>query len=134
MNAIAVPLSAGYIALAGLLLLALTLNVIRHRWRAGVGLGDGGDKALLRAIRAHGNAAENLPIQLLLLLALELCGVAAPLIHGFGAAILASRLLHAVGLSRRSGSSPGRMAGMGLGLLLSLLMSLGLLAAALGFI
>lgn len=125
-------ISAVYIALSGLLLLALSLNVIRHRRRAGVGLGDGGDKALLRAIRAHGNATETIPIQLLLLLALELAGFSALLLHALGVAILLSRGLHAIGLAAHSGPSFGRMVGMAISLLLNLLMPLLLIAAVLG--
>lgn len=127
-------ITALYAALCGLLLLLLALNVIRHRRRAGVGLGDGGDKVLLRAIRAHGNATETIPIQLLLLLALELAALSGVLLHLLGAAILLSRLLHALGLAGRSGPSFGRMAGMGLSLLLSLLMPLLLLALLFGLV
>jgi uncharacterized protein len=114
--------TALYAALCALLLLALTVQVILHRRRTKVGLGDGGDRGLLKAIRAHGNASETIPIQLLLLLLLELAGLAAAVVHGLGATILVSRLLHAIGLSRSSGPSPGRMIGM----LLSLLLSLGM--------
>ena len=65
-------------------------------------------------MRAHGNLIENAPLALLLLGLLELSGLDARWLWGFGSALLAGRLLHAWGLSRRSGTSPGRMFGMAL--------------------
>lgn len=119
--------TALYAALCALLLLGLTVQVILHRRRSKIGLGDGGDRGLLKAIRAHGNATETIPIQLILLLLLELSGLASAVLHGLGAAILLSRLLHAFGLSRVSGPSPGRMIGMAVSMLLTLGMPLLLL-------
>lgn len=134
MAGMVLPVVSVWAALMGLWMLVLTVLVIRHRRRAGVGLGDGGDPALARAIRVHGNAVENVPFQILLLALLELAGIPAPVLHGLGAAILVSRLLHASGLGRRSGRSPGRFWGMALSLLLSLLMPLLLLARVLAWI
>jgi uncharacterized protein len=119
--------TALYAALCSLLLLALTAQVVLHRRRSQVGLGNGGDRELLKAIRAHGNASETIPIQLILLLLLELAGLAVAVVHGLGAAVLISRMLHAFGLSRSSGPSPGRMIGMAVSMLLTLGMPLLLL-------
>jgi len=100
-----------YTALSALLMLGLAGRVAKFRHSRRVGLGDGGDATLARHIRVHGNAVENLPMALLLLLLLELSGVPAPWLHGFGIALLAGRLLHAFGLGRHSGASPGRFIG-----------------------
>ncbi|MCK7595287.1 MAPEG family protein [Pseudomarimonas salicorniae] len=124
MTAIMLPVTSLYAALLGQLILALALNVIRHRRRAGVALGDGGDRQLMRAMRAHGNAIETVPVLLILMLLLELAAFPTAWLHGLGATLLISRLLHAGGLLRRSGPSPGRLWGMGLSLLLALLMPL----------
>jgi uncharacterized protein len=51
----------------GLLTVVLGLNVARMRGRKRVSLGDGGDKELTVAIRAHGNLIEWGPICLLLI-------------------------------------------------------------------
>ena len=105
------PLSALYAGLAGLLLLALAALVVRERWRSRVGLGDGGDPRLARAIAAHRNAVEYVPVGLVLMLVAEMNHLAPEWLHLAGASLLAGRLLHAVGLSRASGRSAGRLYG-----------------------
>ena len=100
-----------YAALGAILVVLLALRVVLHRRRTAVGLGDGGDRDLQQCIRVHANAIENLPLALLLLLLLELRGIPAPWLHGLGAAVIISRLLHAWGFSRRKGVSMGRFAG-----------------------
>ena len=56
------------------------------------------DEPLLRSIRAHGNAIEYAPIQLLILLALEWGGLGSPTLHVFGGVIVLVRVLHATGV------------------------------------
>jgi uncharacterized protein len=107
-----VPVTSLYAALGALLILLLVYGVVQRRMQAKVGIGDGGDAVLARRIRAHGNAIETLPVGLLLLLLLELGGLASWALHVFGAVLLVARLLHAWGMSRRSGTSPGRFLGM----------------------
>lgn len=104
-------LSSLYLALAGLLVVALMLRVALMRKRLGVGMGDGGHAELGRAIRVHANAVETLPLALLMLLAAEWGGTPAPLLHAAGITLLGGRLLHAWGMTGRSGYSPGRFWG-----------------------
>lgn len=104
-------ITAFYAALAALLVIALALRVVLQRRRARVGVGDGGDRTLARAIRAHANAVEYLPLALLLLSLLELLAVAPVGLHVFGIVLILSRVLHAVGLSSSGGTSFGRFAG-----------------------
>jgi uncharacterized membrane protein YecN with MAPEG domain len=106
-----VPITACYAGLLALLLVVLALRIIRLRWKLRLGLGDGGDRTMLRAVRAHGNAAEYVPIALLLLLAAELNHANPLLLHACGAAFVASRVLHAVGLTRSGGPSWPRTVG-----------------------
>ena len=113
-----------YAGLCTLLVLALAGRVIARRMQAKIGLGDGGDGELNRRIRAHANAIEYRPLALLLLGGMELNGYPDLAIHAFGATLLASRVLHAWGLSRSSGRSLGRFAGTALTLLLMLAMAL----------
>ena len=100
-----------YAGLCALLVLVLAARVVRWRMTHRIGIGDGGDVELLRRVRVHGNAIEYLPLCLILLGGMELNGYPAPLIHGFGLALLLSRVAHAWGLSRSSGLSPGRFGG-----------------------
>jgi uncharacterized membrane protein YecN with MAPEG domain len=108
---IAAPVTALWTALLALWILLLMLRVVQLRWTRRVGIGDGGDKQLAKAIRVHANAIETMPIALLLMFGHELGGGTPGLLHGCGAALLASRLLHARGLYRTSGASAGRMLG-----------------------
>lgn len=51
----------------GTLLLALTFRVIGHRRSHKIVLGDEGDKVMVKKIRGHANAAEQIPMALILL-------------------------------------------------------------------
>lgn len=113
-----------YAGLCTLLVLVLAVRVITRRMRARIGIGDGGDHEMQRRVRAHSNAVEYLPLALILLGGMELNGYHDAVIHGFGATLLVSRLLHAWGLSRKSGTSPGRFLGTLFTLLLMVAMSL----------
>ncbi|MCK9366392.1 MAG: MAPEG family protein [Metallibacterium scheffleri] len=122
------PLITGfYAALATLLVLVLAARIVWLRNVRKIGLGDGGDPQLARAIRVHANAVEYLPLALLLLLVLELQHTAALWLNVFGIALIVARVLHAFGLSGSSGYSFGR----GVGILLTWLVMLAMLGVAL---
>jgi uncharacterized membrane protein YecN with MAPEG domain len=106
------PITALYAGFTGLLLLALSYQVVRNRMRARVSLGAGEDKGLLRAIRVQANLAEYAPIVLILMLLLELQGASAWLLHGSGAAFVIARVAHAIGMSGTGGISQGRRLGI----------------------
>lgn len=106
------PVSFLYAALITLLFLVLTFRTIILRGRLRVALGDGNDRALQRAIRAHANLAEYAPLALLLLYMVENAGAQSTTVHGLGAALLLGRVLHALGISRVREPLPLRMAGM----------------------
>jgi len=116
-----------YAALGALLIFVLALRVMRLRHKHRVGIGTGGEESLARAIRAHANAIEYLPIALLLLLILELNQIRPWIVHAFGIVLIVGRVLHAIGLSRHAGTSFGRFAGIALTMLVILLMALLLL-------
>ncbi len=106
------PLTAFYAGLLAFLFLALSMNVIRRRYRARVALGDGGDPSLTRAIRAHANFAEYVPLTLLLMLALELTAGPAWLLHAAGALLLTGRLAHGAAFAIFDQAPRLRVAGM----------------------
>lgn len=106
-----------YTCLLSIWIIGLSAWVVLLRNLDKVGIGAGESRRLARAIRVHGNAVEYIPLGLLLMLLLELSGGAAGLLHGFGIALLAGRLLHALGLGRRSGYSAGRLLGTSITLL-----------------
>lgn len=104
-------ITALYAALLGVLFIFLSFMVSKNRLRAHVSLGDGSDEGLEQAIRAQGNFAEYVPMALLLLGLVEVQGAAAGLVHGLGATLLVSRLMHAWGISRPKAVHPGRKFG-----------------------
>jgi uncharacterized membrane protein YecN with MAPEG domain len=112
MNPAPMPaIAAFYAGLIGLLLILFAFRVSFLRRRLKVALGDGGDESLRRAIRVHANAVEwALPILLLLTLA-ELNRASPLLLHICGIALVAGRVIHALGLSR-TGKSSGRFVGI----------------------
>ncbi|HKW80739.1 MAG TPA: MAPEG family protein [Casimicrobiaceae bacterium] len=103
--------TALYAGIFALILLALGLKVSRRRRQAGIGLGAGGDAQLERTIRVHGNAVEWGLAVLLLMLIAEENRASHLLLHVCGIVFVVARVIHAAGLSRRSGHSTGRVAG-----------------------
>ena len=81
-----------------ILMLALALNVTRHRLMAQKEGYD--ERRLEKAIRAHGNNIEYVPIILFCIALLVAFGSTAAWVHGLGAALFASRLLHAHGIQQ----------------------------------
>ena len=113
-----------FASLHAVLLLALIAPISRHRHQHGIGLGSGGDPVLARKIRAHANFVEFVPMALLLLALLELSGLRAAWLWGFGTALLLARVMHAIGLSRHAGYSIGRFWGTVLTVLVLLAMAI----------
>jgi uncharacterized membrane protein YecN with MAPEG domain len=101
-----------YTGLNVLIILALIWQVIGHRRREKITLGDGGFPPLIRAIRAHANATEIAPIALIGLIAMAMTNAPLWAIHVGGLSLTLGRALHAYGLSRDEGASFGRMVGM----------------------
>ena len=105
-----VAIVAFYAGLNALIVLALAALVVRQRFGTDTMFGAGGP-VMQQAIRAHGNAAEYVPIILLLLLLLALLGLSSLWLHLGGIALTLGRLLHAWGLLTNPGASFGRFAG-----------------------
>ncbi|WP_274620662.1 MAPEG family protein [Colwellia maritima] len=70
--AINITITAFYASLLTLLYIGLSFNVIRLRFKLKVGVGDGGQEQLTKAIRIHGNFSEYMPLALILLVGLNL--------------------------------------------------------------
>lgn len=123
-------ITAFYAGLLGVLLFALTVRVALKRFRGRISLGTGNDQDMERRIRAHGNFVEYTPYALIALGLLESLGASALLLHINGAVFTLGRVLHAWGLSRRSGPSRGRVLGSALSWVAILVMALMLLVEA----
>lgn len=83
-----------YAALLALYYIYLSINVIKIRKSAGISLGSGNNPILERAMRAHGNFIEYVPLALLLIYLLEYQGLASHYCHAFGIVLFISRALH----------------------------------------
>ena len=106
----AIPVTAALAAFCGLLLVGLASRVSFLRLTHKIAFGDGGNPALMRAIRTHGNTAEHAPVFLLLALVTELTAGTTGVLTGAAVLFVASRLLFTVGVLGR-GLHLLRMAG-----------------------
>lgn len=103
--------TALYAALLGLIMLALAIGVVRKRRTLKVGLGVGDHPELEKAVRAHANFVEYVPMALVMLSLYEAQGAPGWAIHLLGAALVIARLLHAQGLYQSRTTSFGRFFG-----------------------
>lgn len=101
-----------YAGLLGLMMIVLTVRIIRLRWKHRVGLETGGVKELTKAVRAHGNFAEFVPLILVLMALVEVHDAPRLLVHASGCLLVASRLCHVIGLTRSVGFTPWRAVGV----------------------
>jgi len=89
------------ISINSLLVLALAINVSRLRIKHKVSLGDGGNKCLMAAIRAHCNALEQLPIFAIVMIALTFLGASTILLSTLVIGFSLARIFHAYGMLYR---------------------------------
>lgn len=126
---LSLPITALYTGLSLLLMIALAANVVRARIRSGVSLGEGNDKGLLRAIRAHGNAAEYIPLAIIALAVLEITGASALALHVYGSVFFIARILHVLGINAERSVNHLRKSGIIGSWLVMLSMAVHLLAS-----
>jgi uncharacterized membrane protein YecN with MAPEG domain len=105
--------TALYAGLLGLYCLWLAKLVIAARGRHGIALGTD-HVEVLRAVRAHGNFAEYVPLALLMLALCEANGLPPAALHALGALLVVGRVLHATGIAREPEDFRWRGLGMGL--------------------
>ena len=110
-----------YGGLAALLTFGLGLNVSLQRLSDRAFIDAEPSKALLFRVRAHGNAAEWVPLAIVLMLVLEVSGADGQGLHGLGGTFVLGRVMHAAGLLGRLGRI--RIAGTVLFYLATLLLS-----------
>ena len=124
------PITAFYAGLLALVFLGLTLQVARARGRSKVSFGTGGDRMLERAVRAHANYSEFVPLALVLLALAEGLGLSGWALHLLGLVLVAARIAHGIGISREPDIAALRGLGAGLTLLVILLAGAALLVLA----
>ena len=107
----AVPITALYAGILGLLITALAINVTVHRAKLKVQISDGGNPQMQRMIRVHANAVEYVPLGLLLLGLYELDHGWPAVLHAAGIALIVGRVLHIAGMWNSTDVNFGRAAG-----------------------
>ena len=84
-----------YASILGVFYLLLTFNVIKNRVKYKVVLSDNDHTSLRRAIRAHANFIEYVPLILILIMILEINRLPPLIINILGLLLLIGRSLHA---------------------------------------
>ena len=124
------PITLTIAGAAAILHVWLAGRVSRARGQFKISVGDGGNEALLRRIRAHGNFAENMPIFLVLLGFVELAVGRSLWLWAAGIVFVLARIAHAFGMDRQ-GANILRVAGISLSWLV--LLGLGAVAIYLAY-
>jgi len=107
----ALPILSFYAAGLALVHIGLSAAVVRQCLAHEVSLGDGGHDDLQVAQRRLANFAEHVPIALILIALVEWNGAAPALVHALGATLVASRMLHPMGLGTEFGVRLPRVVG-----------------------
>lgn len=87
-----------FAALFGLMYIALSINVVRHRFRKRISVGTGGDVATEYAVRIHANFSEYVPFALLLFYFLEVISLSSSLVFFLASVLLVARIAHVIGM------------------------------------
>ena len=127
MNASAIAVTALYAGIFGLFAVLLANFVLWVRLKGA----EAPEWQRKVALRVQGNFIENVPIALILLLVLELQGIAAAYLHGCGLALLVLRCLHAYGFGLLEGANYPRFVGAQGTFVLISIMAVAALASAL---
>jgi uncharacterized membrane protein YecN with MAPEG domain len=124
------PITLTIAAAAAILHVWLAGRVSRVRRIVKVSVGDGGNEALLRRIRAHGNYVENMPIFVILVGLLELAGADRRFLWGAAITFVLARIAHAFGMDQ---ASPSRLRLVGMVTSTLVLLGLGIYAIVIAY-
>ncbi len=99
-----------YAAIAALIAFWLSMRCGKVRMAEKISMGDGGNDALLRRMRAQANFTEYTPFALVLIVVLDMAGQGGTALAVSAFAFMLGRVFHAIGMD--SDASKGRMVGM----------------------
>lgn len=117
-----IKISLFYAGILGLLLTALSFNVMYH-WVRVTGKGRESDLVLRRAERVLASFVEYAPITIILLTLIELRGAPSAAIHSLGIMAVIARLAHAFGSNQIKGAGALRFVGSQLTFLVIMVLS-----------
>ena len=101
-----------YLPVFGLIFVFLSFRTLLLRRSLKTAIGDGNSVVLRRAIRAHANFAEYVPISILLIFMLEEKVFLSFWVHGLCIALIIGRCVHAYGVSQPKENYAFRVIGM----------------------
>jgi uncharacterized protein len=113
------PIALTTAAAAAIVNLWLGIRIGQVRTREKISIGDGGNEALIRRMRAQANFVEFAPFVLILIVLLELATGTTLWLWGASALFIIARIAHAFGMD---GNDKAR----GIGILFTMLITLGL--------
>jgi uncharacterized membrane protein YecN with MAPEG domain len=105
------PVTLTTVAAAALINIWLTIRIGALRRAYGISVGDGGNEALQRRMRAQLNFAENAPIVVLLIAAIEIAGAGESWLAYVAGAFVLARVAHGFGMDGGK-AQIGRMIGV----------------------
>jgi uncharacterized membrane protein YecN with MAPEG domain len=123
------PITLTFAGAAAILHIWLAARVSRMRVAHKVSIGDGGQEALIRRMRAHANYGENMPIVLIMIGLIELAGGDARILWAAGILFILARIAHGFGMDQ---PHPSRL--RGIGMIGSTLVLIGLAGWSLSFV
>jgi uncharacterized membrane protein YecN with MAPEG domain len=103
------PIIASFL---GLIFIFLSVRTLRLRRKLKIAVGDSGNVEMLRAIRAHGNFAEYVPLTLLLIYFVEETHAPLWFVYVLGSVLTVGRLSHSFGISQVNETFSFRVFGM----------------------
>jgi uncharacterized protein len=113
------PVSMTGAGIAALINIWLAVRCGQVRTKEKISVGDGGNDALVRRMRAHSNFAEFTPIVLILLGLVEYAAGTSPWLWGVMVIFVLGRIAHGIGMDD---GKPGR----GIGIMSTMLVTVGL--------
>lgn len=120
-----------YAALNTMILMWLAVATGQLRTRYKVLIGDGGVPHMIRILRGHANAVENIPVMMVLLIIAAALGTPVYVLHLLGVVFTVGRAIHALHFIAEHGARWQRTTGFGLSFLALLLAAIGVLGHAL---
>jgi uncharacterized protein len=117
-------ITALYAAILALILVVLSVMVIAMRAQTKIALYHGDNLRLAERIRKHGNFTEYVPMALILMGLAEAGGARPVLLHAAGVILVASRLIHPLGIHHDKADALPRIVG-GSGTLIAILLCTG---------
>jgi uncharacterized membrane protein YecN with MAPEG domain len=101
-----------FAAILAFIFMFLSVRTLRLRRKFKIAVGDSGNPEMLRAVRAHGNFAEYVPLTLLLIYFVEQAQAQPWIVYALGSVLTLGRVSHSYGISQLNETLFFRVFGM----------------------